>query len=91
LFQLVKLDYSLENSLSQRHCFYGTSKNAVLIQIWTALIAYLLLVWVKFKTKAGWGLLELSRLAQTMLLERMDMWALLGLRPPDNRQPLLFN
>jgi len=71
--------------------FYGTSKNAVLIQIWTALIAYLLLVWVKFKTKAGWGLLELSRLAQTMLLERMDMWALLGLRPPDNRQPLLFN
>jgi hypothetical protein len=71
--------------------FYGTSKNAVLIQIWTALIAYLLLVWVKFKTKAGWGLLELSRLAQTMLLERMNLRALLGLPPPDNRQPLLFN
>jgi len=71
--------------------FYGTSKNAVLIQIWTALIAYLLLVWVKFKTKAGWGLLEFSRLAQTMLLERLDMWALLGLRPPDIRQPVLFN
>jgi putative transposase len=71
--------------------FYGTSKNAVLIQIWTALIAYLLLVRVKFKTKAGWALLELTRLAQTMLLERMDLWALLGLRPPDNRQPLLFN
>ena len=35
--------------------FYGTSKNAVLIQIWTALIAYLLLVWVKFKTKVGLG------------------------------------
>jgi putative transposase len=71
--------------------FYGTSKNAVLIQIWTALVAYLLLVWVKFKTKAGWGLLELSRLAQTMLLERLDFWALLGLRPPDHRHPLLFN
>jgi IS4 transposase len=71
--------------------FYGTSKNAVLIQIWTALIAYLLLVWVKFKTKAGWGLLELTRIAQTMLLERLDLWALLGLRPPDSRQPLLFN
>jgi len=71
--------------------FYGTSKNAVLIQIWTALIAYLLLLWVKFKTKAGWGLLELTRLAQTMLLERMDFWPLLGLRPPDHRQPLLFN
>jgi putative transposase len=71
--------------------FYGTSKNAVLIQIWTALIAYLLLVWVKFKTKAGWGLLELSRLAQTMLLERMNLRALLGLPPPENRQPVLFN
>ena len=33
--------------------FYGTSKNAVLIQIWTALIAYLLLVWLKFKSKTG--------------------------------------
>jgi putative transposase len=71
--------------------FYGTSKNAVLIQIWTALIAYLLLVWVKFKTKAGWGLLELTRLTQIMLLERLDLWAILGLRPPDIRQPLLFN
>ena len=29
--------------------FYGTSRNAVLIQIWTALIAYLLLVWLKIK------------------------------------------
>jgi hypothetical protein len=35
--------------------FYGTSKNAVLIQIWTALITYLVLVRIKFKTKAGWG------------------------------------
>jgi transposase len=71
--------------------FYGTSKNAVLIQIWTALIAYLLLVWLKFKTKAGWGLLELTRLAQTMLLERLQLRALLGLQPLNNRQPLLFN
>jgi hypothetical protein len=71
--------------------FYGTSKNAVLIQIWTALIAYLLLVWVKFKTKVGWGLLELSRLAQTMLLERMTLRDLLGLSPPDIRQLVLFN
>jgi transposase len=35
--------------------FYGTSKNAVLIQIWTALIAYLLLVWLQFKSKVGWA------------------------------------
>jgi IS4 transposase len=71
--------------------FYGTSKNAVLTQIWTALIAYLLLAWLNFISKTGWGLLELTRLAQTMLLERMDLWSLLGLRPPDLRQPVLFN
>jgi len=63
----------------------------VLIQVWTALIAYLLLVWVKLKAKAGWKLLELSRLAQTMLLERMNFRALFGLHPPDTRQALLFN
>jgi IS4 transposase len=58
--------------------FYGTSKNAVLIQIWTALIAYLLLVWLQFKSKVGWGLLEFTRLAQTMLLERCNLWRLLN-------------
>lgn len=71
--------------------FYGTSKNAVLIQIWTALIAYLLFVWLKLKSKVGWGLLEFSRLAQTMLLERCDLWGMLCPRPPENRQPFLFN
>jgi hypothetical protein len=71
--------------------FYGASKDAVLIQIWTALIAYLLLVWPKFKTKAGWGLIGRTRLAQTMVLERLDMWAWLGLRSPGHRQPVLFN
>jgi len=71
--------------------FYGSSKNAVLIQIWTALIAYLLLVWLKFKSAVGWGLLELTRLAQTMLLERCKLWAMLCPPPSDNRQPLLFN
>jgi hypothetical protein len=64
--------------------FYGTSKNAVLIQIWTALIAYLLLVWLQFKSKVGWGLLEFTRLAQTMLLERCDLWRLLN---PQRMEP----
>jgi IS4 transposase len=57
--------------------FYGTSKNAMLIQIWTALIAYLHLVWLRFKSKVACGLLELTRLAQTMLMECCDLWALL--------------
>jgi hypothetical protein len=57
--------------------FYGTSKNAVLIQVWTALIAYVLLFWAKLRSTVGWGLLELTRLVQTMLMERCRLWDLL--------------
>jgi IS4 transposase len=69
-FQWIKQNLKIK-------AFYGTSKNAVLIQIWTALIAYLLRVWLKLKSKVAWTLLELSRLAQTMLLERCRLWDLL--------------
>jgi hypothetical protein len=60
--------------------FYGTSKNGGLLQVWTALIAYLLLVWLKLKSRVGWGLLKLSRLAQTMLQERRNLWGILSSR-----------
>jgi putative transposase len=33
--------------------FVGTSKNALLSQLWVALIAYLLLCYLKFKSKLG--------------------------------------
>lgn len=54
---------------------YGTSKIAVLIQIWTALIASLLLVW---------GLLKLTRLVQSMLMDRCKWAAELGSLLPSN-------
>ena len=71
--------------------FYGTSKNAVLIQIWTALIAYLLLILIKLKSTVGWGGFPLSRLLQNMLMERTNLWEMLNPRekaPP--RQMALF-
>jgi Transposase DDE domain/Domain of unknown function (DUF4372) len=74
--------------------FYGTSENAVLIQIWTALISYLLLLWIKLRSRVGWSILELTRLVQNLIMERCDLWALLCPRtsdPPDNSQLLLFN
>lgn len=57
--------------------FYGTSKNAVLIQVWTSLLAYLVLFWAKLRSTVGWGLLELTRLVQTLLMERCRLWDLL--------------
>src|SRR4030042_3726767 len=74
--------------------FYGTSENAVLIQIWTAMIAYLLLLWLKLRSWAGWSVLELTRLVQNLIMERCNLWALLCPRtsdPPDHAQLTLFN
>jgi len=74
--------------------FYGTSENAVLIQIWTAMIAYLLLLWLKVRSWAGWSVLELNRLVQNLIMERCNLWALLCPRtsdPPDHAQLTLFN
>ena len=74
--------------------FYGTSENAVLIQVWTALIAYLLLLWLKVRSWTGWSVLELTRLVQNLIMERRNLWALLCPRtddPPDHGQLNLFN
>jgi len=74
--------------------FYGTSENGVLIQIWTAMIAYLLLLWLKLRSWAGWSVLDLSRLVQNLIMERCNLWALLCPRtsdPPDHGQLALFN
>ena len=40
--------------------FVGTSENALRIQIWTALIAMLLLKWLHHLSKAGWSLSNLA-------------------------------
>jgi hypothetical protein len=45
----------------------------------------------QIQDQGGLGTAELTRLAQTMLLERCNLWAMLCPPPPDNRQPLLFN
>jgi len=74
--------------------FYGTSENAVLIQIWTAMLAYLLLLWLKVRSWVDWSILELTRLVQNLIMERTDLWALLCPRssdPPDESQLALFD
>jgi len=73
--------------------FCGTPENAVLIQIWTAMLAYLLLLWLKVRNWAGWSILELSRLVKILIKERTNLWALLCPRtsdPLDESQLTLF-
>jgi len=61
--------------------FLGTSKNAVLTQIWVAMCYYLLLTYIKYQTKYGYSLLHLSRVIREMLFERKSLIDILTLHP----------
>ena len=61
--------------------FLGTSKNAVMAQVWVALCYYLLLAYIKFQTKyPGSRCFYLHRLVRETLLERLSLIDLLGLK-----------
>ena len=51
--------------------FLGTSKNAVMTQIWAAMIYYLLLSFIKFQTKCRHSLHELTRIVGELLLDNI--------------------
>ncbi len=61
--------------------FLGTSKNAVLTQIWVAMSYYLLLTYIKYQTKYGHSLLTLSRIIREVLFERKNLIDILTLKP----------
>lgn len=54
--------------------FIGTSKNALLSQLWVALITYLLLSYLKFKSKFAWSLYTLCSILPTNLFSRRNLW-----------------
>jgi len=78
--------------------FLGTSPKAVMTQIWTALIYYLLLSYIKFQTRYTFPMLHFTRVIREALFLRTDIINLLKLSPariklprePDG-QRLLFN
>ncbi len=57
--------------------FVGTSKNAVMTQIWIALCVYLLLAYIKFQSKIRKSAQQILRLLQMNLFEKRDLMALL--------------
>lgn len=61
--------------------FLGTSRNAVMTQIWVAMCYYLLLTYIKYQTKYGHSLLQLSRVIRETLFERRNLIDILTLRP----------
>ena len=76
--------------------FVGTSANALHIQIWTALIALLLLKYLQLKATFGWSLSNLVALLRMNLFAYRDLWTWLNEpftgppRPPEPIQGVLL-
>jgi len=58
--------------------FVGTSANALKTQIWTALIAMLLLKYLQLKATFGWSLSNLVALLRQQLFVYRDLWSWLN-------------
>lgn len=77
--------------------FVGTSENAVQVQIWTALIAMLLLKFLQLKSTWRWSLSNLAALLRFNLLTYRDLWAWLDapfdwpIQEPPVEQGALFS
>lgn len=55
--------------------FVGTSANALKVQVWTALIAILLLKYLQLRSRFGWSLANLIALLRMNLFTHRDLWA----------------
>jgi Domain of unknown function (DUF4372)/Transposase DDE domain len=70
--------------------FVGTSANALHTQVWTALIALLLLKYLQLKARFGWSLSNLVALLRMNLFVYRDLWAWLNepfTAPPLSPEP----
>ena len=54
--------------------FVGTSQNALLSQLWVALITYLLLSYLKFKSRFSWSIYTLCSVLPANLFARRNLW-----------------
>jgi hypothetical protein len=77
--------------------FVGTTENALYIQIWTALIAMLLIKYFQFKSRFGWSLSNLVAFLRWNLFTYRDLWEwidhpfdVLPLVPKSVQTPLPF-
>ncbi len=66
-FKLIKQNLKIKT-------FVGTSENALKIQIWTALIAILLIKFLKFRSSLGWSMSNLIAMLRWNLFTYRDLW-----------------
>ncbi len=61
--------------------FVGQSKNAILTQVWIAMITYLLLAFARHSAKIGWTVQRILRVIQLNLFERRSLQEILNPDP----------
>jgi Transposase DDE domain/Domain of unknown function (DUF4372) len=69
--------------------FVGTSANALQVQVWTALIALLLLKYLQLRARFGWSLSNLAALLRQQLFVYRDLfdWIDQPFQPPPSLDP----
>jgi hypothetical protein len=94
-WQIELLFKALKQNLRVK-TFVGTSANALHIQIWTALIALLILKYLQLKARFAWSLSNLVALLRMNLFVYRDLWTWLNEPftppplPPHATQEVLF-
>lgn len=58
--------------------FVGTSKNAILTQLWIAMICYLLVAYTRYCARNGWSVQRILRVIQLNLFERRSLKEILN-------------
>jgi IS4 transposase len=71
----VELFFKALKQTTKIKTFVGTSANAVKTQVWTALIAMLVLKYLQLKSTFGWSLSNLAALLRQQLFFYRDLWA----------------
>lgn len=66
--------------------FVGTSRNAVLTQLWIAMITYLLVAIARHSARKGWTVQRMLRVIQLNLFERRSLREILDPDPPRNEK-----
>lgn len=62
--------------------FVGTSRNAVMTQLWIAMIVYLLVAFARYAAQSGWTVQRMLRVLQLNLFERKSLEEILDPDPP---------
>lgn len=90
----IELFFKLLKQQLKIKTFVGTSANAVRIQIWTALIAVLVVRYLQFRSNFRWAVSNLVALLRWNLFSYRDLWEWLNRpfdTPPENTAQLDLN